>query len=39
MTGSVINDILLNGVAMQFRHNATNVNINKVDFNKDLVRI
>lgn len=39
MTGSVINDILLNGVAMKSRHNATNVNINKVDFNKDLVRI
>jgi len=39
MTGSVINDILLNGVAMKSRHNATNVNINKVDFTKDLVRI
>jgi DNA-directed RNA polymerase subunit beta' len=39
MCGSVINDILLNGVAMKSRHNASNVNINKVDFNKDLVKI
>jgi DNA-directed RNA polymerase subunit beta' len=39
MCGGVINDILLNGVAMKSRHNASNVNMDVVDFRKDVIRI
>jgi DNA-directed RNA polymerase subunit beta' len=39
LTGSIINELLLGGVAMKTRHEASNVKVAEVDFLKDMVKI